>query len=416
MKLLAPVAVALSLLLSTSASATTVTLGPPVPSSFGADLLCSASSGCSSTTNFQMALSDASVTLAAPADGRITAWRVAGLGVLKLRVLRPASGGQFSGVGTSAAAADLAGGPNATSLPVRANDRIGVDLAGTPDSKLGIDLDLATYGVFYPTALPDDEIPRSPGSSTELRLLVNADVVLAPVVTAIAPASGSSAGGGAVKISGSYLDGASAVMFGSAPASSFTIDSASQITAVAPASPGATVDVRIVGPGGTSAISAADTYTFVSPPSGPTVLLPVLAGGRPVLTAVGQSASRWRKGNLLPKISRNAPPVGTTFGFTLDKAATVRLVFTQLAAGRKVSGKCVTPTRANTKRPKCTRTVTVGTLSFQGHAGTNKIRFQGRLSSRRSLKPGRYTLSITARDSTGLQSAPQSLSFTIVAG
>ena len=71
------------------------------------------------------------------------------------------------------------------------------------------------------------------------------------MVGSIAPASGSTAGGDTVTIAGSYLDGATAVMFGSTPASSFTVDSAGQIRAVAPAGAAGAVDVTVVGPGGT---------------------------------------------------------------------------------------------------------------------------------------------------------------------
>jgi len=44
----------------------------------------------------------------------------------------------------------------------------------------------------------------------------------------------------------------------------------------------------------------------------------------------------------------------------------------------------------------------------------NKLRFQGLLPNGKSLKLGSYNVSLSARDSAGLQSAAQSLSFTIV--
>jgi hypothetical protein len=56
--------------------------------------------------------------------------------------------------------------------------------------------------------------------------------------------------------------------------------------------------------------------------------------------------------------------------------------------------------------------VTAGTLSFTGHAGRNKVSFQGRISATRKLRPGRYTLVITATAS-GKTSRPMTLSFTI---
>jgi hypothetical protein len=51
-----------------------------------------------------------------------------------------------------------------------------------------------------------------------------------------------------------------------------------------------------------------------------------------------------------------------------------------------------------------------------GHAGTNKVRFQGRLSRTKKLQPGRYTLTITAIDSAGNRSNAKTTSFTIVRG
>jgi hypothetical protein len=136
----------------------------------------------------------------------------------------------------------------------------------------------------------------------------------------------------------------------------------------------------------------------------------------PVLSGVHESARIWREGNRLARFSRakHKPPVGTIFSFTLNMPATARFDFTQRAGGRKVKGKCVAQTKHNRRKAKCSRTLTRGTLSFAVHTGVNTVRFQGRLSSTRKLKPGRYTLLITATSSSGGRSAPRSLSFTIV--
>jgi hypothetical protein len=98
-------------------------------------------------------------------------------------------------------------------------------------------------------------------------------------------------------------------------------------------------------------------------------------------------------GNRLATTSRAKTPTGTTFSFSLNVQAAVTFSFTQRVRGR---------------------TVAAGGLSFAGHSGTNKVKFQGRISSAKKLKPGRYTLVITAADSAGQHSAPKSLSFTIV--
>ena len=54
-----------------------------------------------------------------------------------------------------------------------------------------------------------------------------------------------------------------------------------------------------------------------------------------------------------------------------------------------------------------------GALVFAGHRGKNRVRFQGRISRRKGLKPGRYKLVATAK-SGGARSKPRSLRFTIV--
>ena len=56
-----------------------------------------------------------------------------------------------------------------------------------------------------------------------------------------------------------------------------------------------------------------------------------------------------------------------------------------------------------------------GTLRLTGKAGTNKVRFQGALTKTKRLKPGKYTVTLVAKDSAGQSSVPRSLSFTVAA-
>jgi uncharacterized repeat protein (TIGR01451 family) len=121
----------------------------------------------------------------------------------------------------------------------------------------------------------------------------------------------------------------------------------------------------------------------------------------------------FRLGSLLPKFTRK-PPVGTTISFTLSEPAKATLTFSQPKTGRKAGRRCKPLTRSNRRKPRCTIPNVRGTLSFVGHADTNKLRFQGRLSRTRKLKPGRYTLTVTATDSAGNRSRPRSTRFTIV--
>jgi streptogramin lyase len=156
--------------------------------------------------------------------------------------------------------------------------------------------------------------------------------------------------------------------------------------------------------------SATSTPVVVAPAPAPP-LVPIPA---PTITAARESASTWRLGRKLARISRRKPPIGTTFSFALNEPAAVRFTFTQRSTGRRVGAKCVAKSRKNARHKTCTRTVTVGTLSFTGHTGTNKVAFQGRTSRSRKLKPGRYALIIVATNSAGTRSTPVTLRFTIV--
>ncbi|HKH64085.1 MAG TPA: Ig-like domain repeat protein [Solirubrobacterales bacterium] len=82
----------------------------------------------------------------------------------------------------------------------------------------------------------------------------------APAVIAIQPASGPASGGTEVEITGTGLGSATTVSFGTAP-STFTVDSATSITAIAPPGLGA-VDVVVTTPNGTSVTSAATQFTY----------------------------------------------------------------------------------------------------------------------------------------------------------
>lgn len=89
---------------------------------------------------------------------------------------------------------------------------------------------------------------------------------LPPTITSITPINGPEEGGTSVKITGKNLSNATAVMFGSKPATSFVVGSSSQITAVSPAGTD-TVHVSVTTGGGTSVLTDGDVFTYVPPPS-----------------------------------------------------------------------------------------------------------------------------------------------------
>jgi hypothetical protein len=138
----------------------------------------------------------------------------------------------------------------------------------------------------------------------------------------------------------------------------------------------------------------------------------------PTVGPVSVNPKTWRRGSKLAKISKEKrAPVGTKITFSLSRAASVRLAFFSPKPGRKVKKQCVAPTRKNRKARKCTRLVLAGTLSFTGHGGKNTVRFQGRISKSKKLKPGRYQLTVTATDPTTPTKSPsRTASFTIAQG
>ncbi|MCW2968913.1 MAG: chromosome condensation regulator [Solirubrobacterales bacterium] len=85
-----------------------------------------------------------------------------------------------------------------------------------------------------------------------------------PTVTKVRPRV--AAAGNSVTITGTDLGETVAVDFGSTPAASYTVNSATSITAMAPSGLLGTVDVTVTTTEGTSATSSADRVTLLSPP------------------------------------------------------------------------------------------------------------------------------------------------------
>ncbi|MEV7180304.1 IPT/TIG domain-containing protein [Kitasatospora sp. NPDC093679] len=109
-----------------------------------------------------------------------------------------------------------------------------------------------------------------------------------PALSSLTPGQGPAAGGTIVTLTGSNLTGASAVTFGSTAATSFTVVSATQITATAPPGPAGPVQVTVTTSGGTSNGLAffllnAPALTAVTPSQGP--------GGSVVLTGTNLLAA-----------------------------------------------------------------------------------------------------------------------------
>ncbi|MHB8736612.1 MAG: glycoside hydrolase family 16 protein [Terriglobales bacterium] len=177
-------------------------------------------------------------------------------------------------------------------------------------------------------------------------------------------------------------------------------------------SPGSTGGTGAANPGGAGAGGSASsgsgsggsasggTGTGSTGGAGPSPLKRPAAGARLVITGVGESAARWRVAD------------GTTFTFTLNRAATVNLIFRHVVRGHRLHGRCITTSRPQKLGRGCRTSTPAGELApVSGHAGRNTVAFAGRLSNGHRLPTGNYTVTISA---AGVGS--NRLQFTIAAG
>jgi hypothetical protein len=116
-------------------------------------------------------------------------------------------------------------------------------------------------GTYFGTVLVDQTY------GTINNLVVGDDVYAVPTVTGRSPVAGPLAGGTTVTINGTNFTGATAVAFGATAATSFTVNSSTKITAVAPAHAAGTVQIKVTTPAGASANTSADDYTYQAVPT-----------------------------------------------------------------------------------------------------------------------------------------------------
>ncbi|HWH10508.1 MAG TPA: IPT/TIG domain-containing protein [Solirubrobacteraceae bacterium] len=398
------------LLMPVAAHAEVVTIGTPV-----ADFATTESGqGCAPACTVYQLTTPVGLIETAPAAGVIIDWRVLGSGTLTLETLRPTADGSLSVVGSSAGAQSVSTGGSgaiAAHVPVLAGDSIGVHLSGSnPQVR-----NSPAPGDPIAEATPD--VPSPPTTPLSGLLFLDADVAITPVVTSISPTSGITGGGTVVTITGQYLDGSTAVRFGTRNASSFTVLSPTEIIASAPAQAPGTVDVTVAGPGAASATSSADQFTYVGPPAsgqtgqqsaGGASQTPIVGGGGSglVLSPLSLTTSYFLAAASGASIARTA--TGTTVTYTVSAPATTTFVVQEVHAGRLLPAnadgvrECVALNKATLpiKLPACSRYVSISThLTHRGPAGRNVVHFTGRLAGH-ALAPGSYRLLATAR-STG---------------
>ena len=158
------------------------------------------------------------------------------------------------------------------------------------------------------TGIVGVSVMTAPTEASPASLADQFTYVAAPSVSSISPATGPTSGGTVVTITGSGFTETSftgyvtpdvtVIEFGTTPTASFTVDSATTITAVSPAGNSGTVDVTVMTPGGTSMPAVSDRFTYSSTPVAPPTVTelslnrgPAAGGTSVTITGTGFSSA-----------------------------------------------------------------------------------------------------------------------------
>lgn len=221
--------------------------------------------------SFIQASTQAAPVYAVPGSGAITSWSVLAsadtTSVAKLRVFRP-TGPSFQVVGEGGpqnlTKPSAVNGPFAAAIPVQPGDVLGLHIvAGSTPACL---FDSVGMNSDVVKEVSPDNAPVGGtvggGNLADERVDIAATFTPQPSVGSVGPSSGPRTGGTSVTIHGSDLTGATAVKFGSVPATGVVVDSDSEIRAMAPAQAEGAVDVHVTTPGGDSPVAAGDRFTY----------------------------------------------------------------------------------------------------------------------------------------------------------
>jgi hypothetical protein len=246
-----------SFLPAASAHAGQVIVGSPLKASYGG-ALCSGPSG----TWANSVLAEAGANVTSPVSGAIVGWKMNGNysgGPFKLRVLRPAGSGKYTGAGHSAEVSPVSGNQAyTTDLPIAAGDLVALDVH---EGCIGVAGVTGSDLINWNPVLPDGATSAPPYPFFNVELGFNAEVQPAPRITALDVTKGSVTGGTPVTISGTDFERTSAVSFGTTPAAGFTVTGEGTISAIAPAAAGVgSVPIVVATIAGTATSPASFTY------------------------------------------------------------------------------------------------------------------------------------------------------------
>ena len=209
--------------------------------------------------------------LTVASDTTITAYSPAGTGAVGVTVTTPggtsatSTADQFTYAPSissiSPTAGTVSGGTVVTIMGTGFAGATAVDFGATPATTFTV-VGASTITALSPAGTGAVGVTVTTPSGTSATSPANVfTYYAAPTVTGISPTAGPLGGGTLVTISGTGFIGATAVDFGTNPATNLKFLSNTTITVDSPAGTG-TVDVSVTSPGGTSATSPADQFTI----------------------------------------------------------------------------------------------------------------------------------------------------------
>jgi hypothetical protein len=284
-----------SVTLCSSASAQRIVVGSPLDANFGGGQECTSPTG----TWANSTLGEPGAHVSSPVDGTVIRWSMAGDYTankpFELRILRPAAGAAYTGVGTSDPETPLGGlfsfNSFPTDLPIKAGDLIGINVNSGCVGVAGVTG--SNYLNWFP-ALPDGSTSVAPYPGNDVEIGVSAIVQPPPTVTSLGSASSPLGGGSVVTIHGTDFEGATGVSFGGVPSPNFSVDYESQITAVVP--PGARLGSVPV-----SVTTIAGTATAPQQLSYQACVVPSLIGRAPAVARATAGAANCAVGKVIRK-------------------------------------------------------------------------------------------------------------------
>ena len=258
------------------------------------------------------------------------------------------------------------GGPDFTDFAAGVSSG-GVIISGASVSGVSGTAVLATLDIQAGSQLATGQVAVMDSSISDVNL--NSPTVCAgsgayaiqpePAVTGVSPGGGAAAGGSLVTVTGGGFTGATAVHFGSAAATSFTVVSDSQITATSPAGTGL-VDVTVTTPLGTTPTGPEDLYGYAGS-SGQAIVV----GSTQTTVPVGQ-ATQLTAALLDPA---GAPEAAQSVAFSVQGAATLSAA----SLWTDASGQAATYVEATT--PGTVTITASATTSYGTVTGSTDVTF-----------------------------------------